>query len=496
MEKENERNENKEDIDILGDLTSLAEQVNQFMEEAEQLNQPDDFLEHEIAASEENLETIDESIEQNQETQEEGSPATETMEDSVKMQEETVAEQENKDDTVKEDVHNEGGELFIEQEPELSEINDSLAQQVENAINEDSKFQEHLKKKKKRRRIILSCVGAVFALIAGLAIFLSTKAGQKAAIRIIAQPIYDSTFDYVPSDPMDTAEQVDETLNFEEVIDKEEKVANQDIVNILLIGIEENKGAKNTDAMIIASLNRKTDELSIISLMRDIYVSIPGHDSNKLNAAYGLGGIDLLRNTICQNFGISLDGYILVDYEAFETIVDLLGGVEVTLTQNEANYLNKHNYISNPAYRNVHAGRQIMNGNQALGYCRIRYVSTGKESNDFGRTARQRVVLNAMFEQLKNKNVFQLINFMNDVFAEVQLKTDISKNKFSDYLTEVVDLNLSTLEQYRIPENDQYVDDKVRIGKRKTSVLLIKDWNDVRQTLKQYMNHGTEETVE
>lgn len=495
MNNENEKKMNEEiedekgsvdESDLLNDLSFLGQQVSQFMEETKEYDDTEEQVNHELVATDEMMNGIDEPkevkqpIEKIEESEdEESSFAQQVTENNLGQ---TYGEvQDNIGD--QEIIHNQESELFLNQEPELESINDSLAQQIEKAIDEDEAFRKHLAKRKKRKvLIIVACV--FLAFIASIAVLLGTRAGKKVVVQTVAPIIYDDLFTYDDNEQ----QEVNEPSNRNENTMGDTEIRNQDdVVNILLIGVEEIEGAENTDAMIIASMNRTTDELSIISLMRDLYVKIPGHNDNKLNAAYALGGIRLLYDTLELNFGVHMDGYMLVNFKAFETIVDLLGGVEVTLTQNEANYLNTKNYISNPANRRVVAGRQIMNGNQALGYCRVRYVSTGKESNDFGRTARQRAVLNSMFEQLKRKNVFQLISFMNDVFESVQLKTDISKGKFSDYLTEVVDLNLSQLEQHRIPEDDQYTDDKVYIGKHKQWVLLAKDWNEIKDTMKEYI---------
>ena len=106
--------------------------------------------------------------------------------------------------------------------------------------------------------------------------------------------------------------------------------------------------------------------------MRDTLVQIPGYRENKLNSAYEKGDVDLLYKTIALNFNIRLDGCILVNFENFEKIIDFMGGLEITLTSSEARYLRNTNYISNPKYRTVVEGTQLMNGNQVLGYSRIR----------------------------------------------------------------------------------------------------------------------------
>lgn len=265
----------------------------------------------------------------------------------------------------------------------------------------------------------------------------------------------------------------------------------QDVINILLVGEEAiNDGGSRgrTDSMMIATINTKQKALKLTSIMRDLYVAIPGYSDNKLNAAYHNGGMPLLKQTIEENFDIELDGSVLVNFSGFEEIIDRLGGVEITLTANEAAYLNRTNYISNPIYRNVRAGTQTLNGNQALGYSRIRYVKTESERDDFGRTSRQRTVLNAIFEKYKSKSLPELVTILYDILPFVT--TDISKPTIMDYLATVVTLGATELETMRIPVDNAYSASNVR----GMSVLLPNTLQDNIDALHTFI-FGSEENV-
>ena len=232
------------------------------------------------------------------------------------------------------------------------------------------------------------------------------------------------------------------------------------IVNILLLG-EEKIGSEHsrgrTDLIMIATLDTKQRTVKLTSIMRDILVAIPGHSDNRINAVYSTGGIDLLREVIELNFEIVPDGYMLVDFNSFEKIIDNLDGVTIELSAEEADYLNTTNYISNPAYRNVVAGINKMNGNQALGYCRIRHVPTiDNIHSDFGRTSRQRVVLNAIFEKMKTKNLFQLAITADSCLPLVE--TDLSAAQISDYMEMAVESKITSFVQMRIPINGSFAD--------------------------------------
>ena len=246
------------------------------------------------------------------------------------------------------------------------------------------------------------------------------------------------------------------------------------VYNILLIGTEAlpQFGGERSDSMILVSINSRDKKIYMTSLMRDMYVQIPGHKDNKLNAAFGYGGPQLLVDTVEQNLQVKIDGYVKVGFDSFEWIIDRLGGVEITLTAEEAAYLRKTNYISKPQYRTVVAGTQVMNGNQALGYCRVRYVPTASGAqNDFGRTERQRTVLTKLFNKYKDTNVFTLLSVLNDCLPRVI--TNISKADMQELMETVVENRILSLENFRVPISGTF--DDVYVGEAR--VLLVTGWS-------------------
>lgn len=229
------------------------------------------------------------------------------------------------------------------------------------------------------------------------------------------------------------------------------------VLNFLLVG-EENMGNDlrgRTDSIMIVSLNQNTKTISLTSIMRDCYVQIPDYQGksyrdNKINAAYTFGGMTLTKQTIEENFNIQIDGYAKVDYDGFEQLIDALGGVEITLSQAEANYLNRTNYISKKSNRNVKEGKQVLNGNQALGYSRVRYVKTPEGlTDDWGRTARQRKVLDSLFEKYKSKSIVELALMLPKVLELVS--TDLNKTQITSLLATVVSMKPEKLETKSIP---------------------------------------------
>lgn len=258
--------------------------------------------------------------------------------------------------------------------------------------------------------------------------------------------------------------------------DGDQVLLDDQVINILLIGregIHDGNGNGRSDSMIIASLNTEEKTIKMVSVMRDCYVSIPGYKSNKLNAAYSFGGGELLCATIEQNFGVLLDGYVVVDFAGFKKMIDKIGGVEIELTESEAQYLNTTNYISDKSQRNVVPGKQTVTGTQALGYCRVRKrAAINGENDDYGRTYRQRAVLTQVYEKVKKLNIAQALGLANTLLGYVT--TNIDRNDIMDYATAVIQLGIPEIETMRIPVNGGYSGQNLWCG---SSLVLDSDQN-------------------
>lgn len=367
----------------------------------------------------------------------------------------------------------------------IKEINSSLAKQVKGDYQEPKKSsggssnnKKRPKKKKGTSKFLKVTASILLLFITVACLLLFTNPGRKLLIDTVGTYIYGNLSFTSSADPSDNGAITNQTLD-------------KPVVNILLIGVEQIGGAQNTDSMMIATLNKEDNSLKLTSIMRDLYVDIPDHNKSKLNSAFSKGGIDLLYQTIENNFQVDLDGYCMVNFEAFETIVDMVGGVDITLTEKEAKYLRTTNYISKKSNRNVVAGVNHMNGNQALGYCRVRKVSTGTENNDFGRTQRQRIVLDAIFSEVKSKNVLQLVMLMNNILNTVEIQTDITQKEFNLYLNEASKLKVQSLKTFRIPTDGSFDNERVPMGKYNVEVLVPKDWNVTRQELHDFIYGAT-----
>ena len=195
-------------------------------------------------------------------------------------------------------------------------------------------------------------------------------------------------------------------VNYEEIPTVEaEPMKEEGVINILLIGNDSRTQGEDgrSDAMILVSISNETKTIHLTSLLRDMYVEIPGYKDNRLNAAYSYGGAQLLMETLEQNLDIHVNRYVLVNFQAFAKLVDAVGGVELELTEKEVEYVNGYlveynmledrpegtDYLATPQSGLIH-----LNGPQALAYCRNRAIGT-----DFGRTERQRKVLTALIKK-------------------------------------------------------------------------------------------------
>lgn len=245
---------------------------------------------------------------------------------------------------------------------------------------------------------------------------------------------------------------------------------NKNVINILLVGSDHGaiKGDHGrSDSIMIATVNFKTKELKLTSLMRDMYVEIPGHGHNKLNAAYAFGGVELLYQTIAKNFGIKIDNYCVVDFSTFEKVINKVGGVEISLEEKEAKYLNTTNYISKKKYRNVKVGKQTLNGNQALGYARVRYVVSKKYGDgDFGRTGRQRAVLQAALNKVLQQSPTKIADIALDSLADVS--TDMSAKYLKSLVLKVIQMGTTEIDQMRVPLEGTY-----KMGRAQSNMFVF-----------------------
>ena len=213
------------------------------------------------------------------------------------------------------------------------------------------------------------------------------------------------------------------------------EIKKEGIINILLLGIDARANLNGrADAIIILTINEKQKKIYMTSIMRDVYVAIPGRGGDRINSAYAFGGAPLLIDTIEANFGVRIDYYARVDFLSFIIGVDAVGGVDLTISEEERHWINEYLNEINGLYgreayvdklKEDEIGDLHLNGPQALAYARIRYVGS-----DYARTQRQRNVINAAVRQLKSRPIPDIIDCLNTILPLIT--TNIPADTIAD----------------------------------------------------------------
>lgn len=225
------------------------------------------------------------------------------------------------------------------------------------------------------------------------------------------------------------------------------------IVNILLIGQDRREGEETarSDSMILCTYHRKTGNVTMTSFLRDLYVPIPGHHNNRINAAYSEGGAPLLDRTLRENFDLHIDGNVEVDFSQFSQIIDLLGGVQLELREDEAAEINKETGSG------LSAGVQVLNGEQALTYARIRKLDA---DGDFSRTSRQRKLMNALLGSYRNIKWKDLLPLIDELLPLIS--TDMNYGRLVLLAMEILPkLSDAQITSQRIPADGTFTDEKI-----------------------------------
>ncbi len=334
---------------------------------------------------------------------------------------------------------------------------------MENTQNHDHDYEHehhhhhhhHHTRRRRRLTVFLSCLGLSFVLVAlagGVGFAFSRILGRIDTIEEV---------EYIP--PEEEEFETDEGVGEDTVAPEDiawpkapaEPKKSTGVTNILLIGQDTRVPGERarSDTMILISLNGDTEEVNMISIMRDLYVQIPGYSDNRINASYQFGGAELLDTVIEQNFGVNIDHNVEIDFTGFEQIIDDLGGVNITLTATEADYFQNQGYAVSEGFNHVY-------GDFALAYARTRYVSTATESDDFGRTERQRAVIDSIFQSYGNASLTEKISVLYQVLG--YLSTDMTTAQMISLLSEVQGMNISEIGSYRIPVDGSYSNQVIR----------------------------------
>ena len=237
-----------------------------------------------------------------------------------------------------------------------------------------------------------------------------------------------------------------------------------DIKNILLIGQDARSGesGQRSDSMILCSINTKEKKIKLITLMRDMYVQIPGYQANKLNAAYAFGGMELLDKTVEQNFGVNIDGNVEVDFDGFLKALTEVGDLDIELTYDEATYMNANEGLGsaddnaevNEAW-GLKEGVNTLKPKQVLCYARMRYVG----NSDWDRTERQKKVITAAYKKVQNLSATKLLSLASKIFPCIT--TDLSNKKLLSYVKTLSVNHITKIETYRLPVDGTFTEGQI-----------------------------------
>nr|WP_122011945.1 LCP family protein [Maliibacterium massiliense] len=265
----------------------------------------------------------------------------------------------------------------------------------------------------------------------------------------------------------------------------------KDTINVLCLGVDsrntDGKMVGNTDVMMIATVDLKSKTIRLTSLMRDMYVAIPGHGKTRINAAFASGGADLALQTVNQNFGLNLKHYAIVDFISMEKIINRVGSITIDVREEEVNYvneviveLNKINREKDPNDKQVeflaHGGEQQLNGRQAVAYARVRHVG----NSDYERTARQRKVLIEMFKKVMQMNILDAPGLVQDVSPYIE--TNLTPDQILSVGLKVLSFKGAGVEQLRVPMDGAFSSEKIN-----GAAVLVPNIAECKKTIQNFI---------
>lgn len=239
------------------------------------------------------------------------------------------------------------------------------------------------------------------------------------------------------------------------VINQEAAETGEGYTNVALFGIDSREGemeiGTRSDCIIIASLNNETKEVRMVSVYRDTVLDVGDSELQKCNAAYSFGGPTQAINMLNKNLDLDIQDYVTVDFAAISNAIDLLGGLEIDVKEEEVKYLNKYvketaRVAGKEANQITEAGLQHLDGVQATTYARIRSTAGG----DFTRTERQRLVIEKIVEKIQKSDLATINSIINELFPTV--KTSFTVTEILSYAKDFA--------KYKIGESSGFPFDK------------------------------------
>lgn len=251
----------------------------------------------------------------------------------------------------------------------------------------------------------------------------------------------------IQKDAVDIVERDKVDPKAKEVLIVREEKKHDDVMNVLLVGTDTrdpNAELGRSDSMMLVSYNKDKNKATLVSFQRDSLVEIEGYGLSKLGHTYAYGGVGLTINTINQVYDLDIQNYITINFENLVGIIDELGGIEVPFTPEEAEY-----YRVNGMPDAVE-GVNLLTGSQALAHARNRTLD-----NDFGRTRRQRSVMNGIYRKIiSSKDPTTILPLIN--YCMTQVQTNLKVNEIYDLAKEVLSSSNLTIQQTSVPAEGTY----------------------------------------
>ncbi len=237
--------------------------------------------------------------------------------------------------------------------------------------------------------------------------------------------------------------------------------------NILLLGVDSRSTktvSGRTDTMMLLSVNIEKRTIKLVSFLRDTYVEIPGNKNNRLNAAYVIGGYDLLAKTLERNFGVKPDAYVTINLAGLVDVIDQLGGVYVDVPSNRIDRINAVIYWYNIEVLGMNnnpragyltkGGYQLLDGRQAEAWARYRY-----SESDFQRSERQRTLIKLIFERITKMSTSELAAFaMKNIGL---IRTNLSLTDLVALAPAVLALKDAEIQQMHVPYSGSYKSERI-----------------------------------
>ncbi|GIM29469.1 LytR family transcriptional regulator [Clostridium polyendosporum] len=249
----------------------------------------------------------------------------------------------------------------------------------------------------------------------------------------------------------------DNDLGIDSSVAERFKDKENDIINIAFFGIDKREDGErgNSDSTMILTIDKITKKIKMTSIMKDSYVTIDGHDKDKLTNAFALGGPQLAIKTLNQNYGLNIKDFVAVNFGELAKIIDELGGIDINIKSYEIKELNSYiddvNSVTNQSAGHISKrGLHTLSGIQAVAYSRIRYSGNG----DIERTERQRTVLNAILDKIKNAGITKYPSMVNSLLPYVE--TSLSSVSLTKIGTDALSAGVTTITEERFPTTGYY----------------------------------------